>query len=198
MMNRRDFMRASLLGTAGATLAGCAHARSEDAQPPNILFFLIDDQRNTTLGCAGDPIVQTPNIDRLAQNGVMFRNAFVTTSICAASRASIMTGLTERTHGYTFGKPPVPEPFTKTAYPALLRQAGYRTGFFGKFGAKYQGLKEAGLFDAFESRDRPYLRKQKDGRIRHIDEMNTEQAVDFVRSSSADTPFCLSVSFSSV
>lgn len=164
---------------------------------PNILFILADDQRNDTLGCAGDPIVQTPNIDRLAAEGVRFKNAFVTTAICAASRASILTSLAERTHGYTFGAPPVPRRFTESTYPALLRKAGYLTGFIGKFGANYEGFDEAGLFDVFHERDRPYLKKQEDGSLRHIDEINTEQAIDILEAAPAGRPFCLSVSFSS-
>jgi len=63
---------------------------------PNIIFFFVDDQRNDTLGCAGHPILQTPNIDRLARQGVRFENAFVTTSICWVSRATVLTGRTVR------------------------------------------------------------------------------------------------------
>ena len=196
-MNQTIIVRTIACAILSLAFGQSALAKSDTADRPNLLFFYIDDQRNTTLGCMGDPIVQTPNIDRLANQGVLFRNAFVTTSICAASRACVMTGLTERTHGYTFGAPPVAEAFTRTAYPALLRQAGYRTGFFGKFGAKYEGLEEAQLFDSFENRDRPYLRKQKDGTIRHIDELNTEDAIHFLEQDNNDQPFSLSVSFSS-
>jgi hypothetical protein len=59
-----------------------AAATKVNATRPNILFFFADDQRNHTLGCAGHPIVKTPNIDRLAADGVRFMNAFVTTSTC--------------------------------------------------------------------------------------------------------------------
>ena len=62
-------------------------------QPPNILFILTDNQRADLLGCAGNPIIQTPHLDLLAQRGVRFANAFATTPICADSRASILTGL---------------------------------------------------------------------------------------------------------
>ena len=61
------------------------------ASVPNILFLLTDNQRNDLLGCVGNPIIQTPNIDRLAANGVRFANAFCTSPICAASRASYLT-----------------------------------------------------------------------------------------------------------
>ncbi|MCP4610591.1 MAG: sulfatase-like hydrolase/transferase, partial [Planctomycetes bacterium] len=105
-ISRRDFISKI---TAAAAVSACPQLFNCDgaADRPNILFLLVDDQRNDTLGCAGHPIIQTPVIDSLAGDGVRFTNAFVTTSICAASRASILTGLYERTHSYTFGKPPI-------------------------------------------------------------------------------------------
>ena len=66
------------------------------ASQPNIIFFLSDDHRWDRMGCAGHPILKTPTMDNLAAEGVRFTNMFVTTSICAASRASIFTGLNER------------------------------------------------------------------------------------------------------
>src|SRR5690606_19619780 len=61
-------------------------------EKPNIIFFLTDDQRWDALGVAGNPVIRTPNIDRLASAGILFENAYVTTSICCVSRASILTG----------------------------------------------------------------------------------------------------------
>lgn len=190
-LTRRTFLIATATGTV--LLKWPQTLRTEKvAQRPNILFFLIDDQRDDTLGCAGHPIIKTPVIDRLAATGVRFRNAFVTSPICPASRASILTGLTERTHGYTFGTPPVPENYGQISYPFLLKQAGYRTGFFGKYGVAMKGSPER-MFDEFAEQDRPYWRNG-----RHIDEINVERAVQFLHGSSAEQPFCLSVSLSSV
>ena len=76
-------------------VSGSLQAADEKARP-NIVFFLADDQRNDQLGCYGHPFVKTPNLDKLAARGTRFTNAFVTTSICAASRATIFTGLVER------------------------------------------------------------------------------------------------------
>ena len=84
---------------------------------PNFLFILTDDQRFDALGCAGHPLVKTPNLDRLAARGIRFRNSFVTTPICAASRASILTGLYERTHKFTFGTPPIAASLCASSYP---------------------------------------------------------------------------------
>lgn len=171
-----------------------AQSLSAEESRPNLLFILVDDQRHDELGCAGDPYIQTPNIDSLAEMGVRFKNMFVTTSICAASRASIFTGLTERTHGYTFGKPAVSSENVSTSYPVLLKQAGYRTGFFGKYGVSMQT--KGSMFDTFKNLHRaPFFKKQPDGSSRHVDEIIGDHAVEFLDSQSGDQPFCLSISF---
>ncbi len=77
-------------------------------QRPNILFILADDHRWDLIG-KYHPIVKTPTLDKLADQGLSFKKAFVTTPICGASRASILTGLTERTSDYSFHRPPVSE-----------------------------------------------------------------------------------------
>ncbi len=166
---------------------------------PNILFLLIDDQRSDTLGCAGHPIIKTPVIDSLASEGVRFQNAFVTTAICAASRASILTGLYERTHGYTFGKPALSKFHMSASYPALMRQAGYRTGFVGKYGVQTKGKPEFDMFDVFQTHNRnPYFKKQPDGTRRHETEIAGDKAIAFLKANPKGKPFCLSISFNAV
>ena len=151
--------------TVLACIALVAPTAMAEPKRPNILFILADDQRNDTLGCAGHPIVQTPHIDRLAEQGVRFCNAFVTTSVCMASRASIFTGLTEAGHGYTGGPAPatpVIEADVDTSFPVLLRKAGYRLGFFGKQHVKFQEGKQPALARMFDEHEvimrRPYVR----------------------------------------
>lgn len=188
-ITRRRFLGASAAGAASMLFArrgACA-----DRPRPNILFFLTDDQRADILGCAGHPILKTPVIDRVAAQGMRFSNAFVTTPICAASRASILTGLHERTHGYTFGTPPLDASLASASYPARLKEAGYRTAFIGKFGINMD-LPAESLFDTSVLRERPF---RIDGR--HIDELNAEEAIRFLEAQSASQPFCLSLSFSS-
>ena len=163
---------------------------------PNIIFLLSDDQRADFLGCAGHPILKTPTIDRLAAEGTRFENAFVTTSICAASRASILTGQWERTHRYTFGRPALTRARSDASYPATLCRAGYRTGFVGKFGVKIEKGARAEMFDDFKPVGiRPYVRKGRDGTMRHFTEVAGERAKAFLQSCEAKRPFCLSVSF---
>jgi len=180
---------------------GCGPAAGPDAPPraqasrPNLLFITTDDQRFDMLGVV-NPILETPTMDRLASEGVRFEHAFVTTPICAASRASLLTGLVERTHRFTFGTPPLAAELTDRSYPVLLRRAGYRTGFIGKFGvATEPGAVEA-MFDTYVPLSpAPYLKPQPDGSTRHLTDITADEAVDFLRSDDAERPFALTVSF---
>jgi arylsulfatase A-like enzyme len=198
-MNRRDFLKTV---AAGAVLSNMgSHMEINTGKQPNVLFVLVDDQRNDTLGCAGHPFIKTPNIDRLAQNGVRFENMFVSTSICMASRACIFTGLTERSHGYTGGgnNPPVIEKDIDTSFPVLLRRAGYRTGFFGKQHVKFAEGNTTALdrmFDEYEVIFRnPYFKDQPDGTKRHTAELIGDESINFLNSQPDDKPFFLYMSF---
>ena len=199
-VSRRRFLAAAagslfatpLLGTGCRTIADTADdTRSER---PNIILIVTDDQRWDALGCAGNPVIHTPNMDRLAGLGLRFANAFATTPICAASRASLLTGLFERAHGYTFGQPPLPGDLVAMSYPRLLRAAGYRTGFVGKLGIRLNQGDAAAMFDSFEPSSLPYV-KEGPGGSRHLTEINTDRAVAFLRECAPDQPFCLSVSY---
>lgn len=189
----RTFLLIVAVGvTAEFEIAGVGNADDR----PNIIFFLSDDQRDDFLGCAGHPFLETPHIDRLAEQGTRFENAFVTTSICAASRATLLTGLWERTHKYTFRTPPLAEEFVNASYPMLLREAGYRTGFVGKFGVGVARGKTEEMFDSFVPLNRnPYFKEQPDGSLRHLTDIEGDRSIEFIEGCTAAQPFCLSVSF---
>lgn len=170
---------------------------SAGAKPPNIVFFFTDDQRHDTLGCAGHPIVKTPNIDRLADRGVRFSNMFVGHSICWVSRTSILTGLTARSFGEK-NRPDACKPSAlKALYPDLLRQAGYRVGFFGKWHAKMpKGFQPEDHFDVFQKISRnPYFKEQPDGSLRHETELIGDGGVEFIKAQPKDKPFVLNLWF---
>jgi N-acetylglucosamine-6-sulfatase len=113
-------------------LAGASPAEAPARSgPPNIVFILSDNQRWDFLGCAGHPFVLTPHLDRLAREGVLFTNAFVTTSLCSPSRASFLTGQMAGTHGVRDNLTPWNE--GNRTFLELLKQAGYDTAFIGKW-----------------------------------------------------------------
>lgn len=116
-----------LLGLALDTFAGSKGATAR----PNVLVILTDDQRWDAMSCAGHPLLKTPNLDRLAREGARFENAFVTTSLCSPSRASMLSGLYAHRHGVLNNFTEYPDALP--SYPKALRQAGYTTAYFGKW-----------------------------------------------------------------
>ncbi|UXP31996.1 sulfatase-like hydrolase/transferase [Reichenbachiella agarivorans] len=100
---------------------------------PNFVFVLTDDQPYGMMGCTGNDIVQTPHLDRLADEGMLFTNAHITSAICTPSRVSILLSQYERKHGVNFnsGTSVSDEAWAKS-YPMVMREAGYYTGWVGK------------------------------------------------------------------
>ena len=212
-VKRRDFIKQASLGVtalaAGSLLGSCSRQgpqKEGSARKPNILYIITDNQRFDLMGCAGNPIISTPNMDRLAKLGVMYSHAFVTTPICTASRASLLTGLYERTHGFNFLTPPFRADLAAKSYPALMREAGYRTGFIGKFGLgvhpnlEIENEEETvpNMFDHFDHYHfwpDGYKLKQTDGSEKHLTDITEDKAIDFLDGCSPDQPFCLTLSF---
>ena len=184
--SRRSFLTA----TAGAAWQSSA----QSARRPNILFLLTDDQRSDALGCMGNRLIRTPVIDRLSAEGVTFLNNFCATAICMTSRACIFTGQFERSHGISsFAQSLSPAAFAHT-YPALLRKAGYRTGFIGKYGLG--GDLPAAEFDYFKGFPGQGTYDQvADGKPIHLTDLQGDQALEFLENGSPEQPFCLSISF---
>ena len=163
---------------------------------PNILFLFADDQRNHTLGCAGHPVVKTPHLDRLAAQGVRFENAFVTTSTCWASRASLFTGCYERRHLYRASPGPLNPDLCETSYFALLKASGYRTAHLGKEHVAIAKESAAAMWDIRRRLGRnPYFKKQADGSLRHTTQILGDWGIEFLRAQKSDQPFCLQISF---
>jgi len=189
-LTRRHFLAA---GAATALGAATARANTPGDRPPNILFVLTDDQRHDFMGCAGHPFLQTPQMDMLAHEGVRFTNAFVTTPICAASRASILTGMYARSCGvHDFDTPIPPDLFAKT-YPMRMRESGYRTGFVGKWGIGGGAPRDA--FDFFEGLPWGGQYFDPSGESeQHLTSLLGDHCIDFLKGCTPDQPFCLSLS----
>ena len=191
--------RLSILVVALFTIVLTSAAHTAEPRP-NILFIFGDDHPQSCLGCTGNEHIQTPNLDRLAAEGVLFTNSFVTTAICCSNRACILTGQHMRRHGIRdFAEPLSAQAFAQT-YPALLRAAGYRTGYLGKFavGAPTGDRKHLALpadqFDFWLGFPQSInFRQQVDGKVQYLTTRMEENAVEFLRTNPANQPFCLTV-----
>lgn len=190
-------------------LAATGSAAPQDR--PNILLVITDDQRYDTLSVVqaeqGEkgrfPWIETPNMDRLAKDGVRFRNAFVVNSVCSPSRASILTGLYSHHNGIANNRTPFPE--NATTYVKLLREAGYRTGYFGKWHMGFQSGQRPG-FDFSASFvgqghyfDEPF---EINGRAvptkGWVDDVTTDYALEFLRENNGSgQPFAMTVGYKS-
>jgi N-acetylglucosamine-6-sulfatase len=119
MLNRRQFLAASAVAAA-------------PAKRRNVIFILSDDHRYDAMGfLKAQPWLRTPQMDRMASEGVHFKNAFVTTALCSPSRASVLTGVYAHRHRIVDNNTPIPA--GTTFFPTYLQKAGYKTGFFGKW-----------------------------------------------------------------
>lgn len=107
-----------------------AHAAAPTPEKPNILFIMVDEMKWNVMGCAGHPIVKTPNLDRLAREGTRFAAAYTVAPICTPSRYSFFTSRYAHVHGSTDNSTPPREP--QVLLPAILKHAGYQTALSGK------------------------------------------------------------------
>jgi arylsulfatase A-like enzyme len=122
----------SLLAAAAASVS--LAARAADAPPrPNVVFILVDDLRWDALGCTGNRIARTPNIDRIAREGALFKNFFVSIPLCSPSRSSFLTGQYAHTTGITHNGNNAERSHQLVTFPRLLRDAGYETAYVGKW-----------------------------------------------------------------
>jgi arylsulfatase A-like enzyme len=175
-----------------ATLASAAFAQAAE-RPMNVIFLLADDQRWDTLGSYGNPVIQTPELDQLASEGVRFEHMFVTTSICVTSRASFITGQYARRHGIWGFETELSPTQLAESYLGRMKAAGYHLGFIGKWGV---GDPPKDYFDydrTFPGQGRFVL--EVNGETRHLTSVMGDQAIEFVSTAPTDRPFCLSVSF---
>jgi len=184
------------LGLMGINSTGIAKGKQ---YPPNIVFILSDDHRWDALSYLGHPIAETPNMDRLAREGVLFKNAFCTTSLCSPSRASFLTGQYAHSHGVKNNLTAWHN--TNSTFFEPFHEAGYETAFIGKWHMpgglpKLRGLDHFITFNADGGQGRyfncPMIVDGKDvpSRKEYITEELTDYSIDFIKKKK-DKPFCL-------
>jgi arylsulfatase A-like enzyme len=164
---------------------------------PNFLFIITDQQRFDALGVTSGGKVHTPNIDKLAANGVRFSGCYVAQAVCSPSRASIFSGLYPTSHGvkeniYNIDDTTSSDDFNmRVLWPGLLRQAGYHTGYIGKW---HLGEKAPACFDeyyGFNSLEPHWMGEPHKSKYRV--EYEADQAIDFLKRNK-EKPFALCLS----
>ncbi len=215
--SRRSFIKTSAgvvggLALTQAPLETLAGNEQPSRRQPNIVVFLGEGLRYDELSCMGHPIVQTPNMDRIAREGMSFRNAFVTNALCLPSRASLLTGMYSHSvnavgneptsqHSTDTGNGNGPIPHEIPLVSDLLHQAGYETGFFGKAHIK-GGLKDRhwDYYFGFNGRAdyyNPVLTEGIAGKYSeteplegYLDDVVTDRALTWLEKE-REKPFCL-------
>ena len=199
MTSRRNLLGgiAGAIGSSWARMVGAGAA-------PNIVFVLIDDVRFDDLGVSGPSWIKTPSVDRIAREGVLFENAFVTSPLCSPSRASFLTGQYAHVHGILDNEERGPLSHQLVTFPSLLHDRGYETGFIGKWhmgtddtprpGFDYWlSMKGLGAYINPEVNENG-KRSQIHG---YLTEVLNDRAVRFLRKK-RDKPFCLLLSHKAV
>ncbi len=212
MLTRRDFIRrlagASLLATPAGTALLTPAACGSRASRPNVILILVDDHAHDALGYSGRyPFLETPNIDRLAAQGIQFRNSFVTTALCVPSRASLQTGCYVSRHGVTRNSTPKEPGFQFGRLPTLpdvLHDNDYDTAFIGKW---HLGSGEP--FRAFDywaslrwqgNYNKNWLNVNGQGIFEeeYVTDLLTRYAVRWLLQDATDSPFFLMLSHKAV
>lgn len=218
-LSRRKFLAR---GTSAAAVAALGvRATSLHAQPrqeaemegrearPNILFVFADQMRAQALGCMGNRQVRTPNLDRLASEGVLFTHAVSSCPVCTPYRAALLTGRYPLSNGMVLND--VRLPLTELTIAEVLKQAGYQTGYIGKWhldgphrggftppGPRRQGFDYWAVANCTHNYMRSYYYRDEPEPVwieGYDADHQTNLAVDYMRRHAQGTPFCLFMSW---
>ena len=183
--------------------ASCSEEQNTAKKRPNIIFIITDDQQTGLLGIEGSPVSMTPNIDRIGEEGIIFKNAFVVTPLCSPSRASFLTGQYALAHKVINNDKLGLDVISHTlmTWPRQLREAGYETAFVGKWHMGLDDSRRPGFDRWFSFKGQGAfidpvvndegIRKQTTG---YMTDIINEQAVDFVIRGHNQKPFAMIVS----
>jgi len=193
LFDRRDFLRAVGLGAATAAVPRWLYAGVPTGGRPNIIFIMSDDHAAHALSCYGSRINKTPNLDRLAREGMRFTNCFCTNSICAPSRAVILTGKYSHLNGVIDNA----KRFDggQVTFPKLLQKAGYETAMIGKWHLKSDptGFDYWNILPGQGAYHDPVMiaMGEETKHTGYVTDIITDQCLNWLKARSGDKPFLL-------
>jgi len=194
--------------SAFAMVCGLVSVTSAAEKRPNILLFLPDQMRAEAMGCMGNPDVKTPNLDRMAKEGMLFRRTHANTPVCCPARAILFTGTYPHVNGMIANDLRLRE--SEVTIAEILRDAGYRTGFIGKWhldggprlpgfvppGPRRQGFDYWAAYECSHTHFTPYYFRDTPDVImvqKFEPEASTDFAVEFLKTQSKEKPFFLTL-----
>lgn len=218
-ISRRQFLQqSSKVVAGGAALAASpgllADTKTAPAKRPNLLFVFADQMRSQAMGCSGNEQVITPNLDKLAGEGLRLTNVISTFPICCPYRASLLTGKFPLSHGVITNGPPLPE--HELCIAEVLKTAGYQTGYVGKWhlnghggvgaaehqfvppGPKRQGFDYWAAANIVHNYFESYYYRDTDEKIMiegWEPDTQTDLAIEYMEQYKGDRPFCLFLSW---
>lgn len=185
-----------LLPLAALSLASCGSQKKEKAKRPNIIFMMTDDHTTQAMSCYGGNLIQTPNMDRIANEGIRFDNCYAVNALSGPSRACILTGKFSHINGFTDNA----SVFNgdQQTFPKLLQQAGYQTAMIGKWHliSEPQGFDHwsilSGQHEQGDYYDPDFI---EDGEHivekGYVTDIITDKAIDFLEHRNKNKPFCM-------
>ena len=185
---------------AAVGAVSCGNGAKEEARRPNILFIMTDDHTTQAMSCYGGRLIQTPNMDRIAGEGIRFDNCYATNALSGPSRACILTGKFSHENGFTDNASIFDG--DQQTFPKLLQQAGYQTAIVGKWHliSEPQGFDYWSVLSGQGEQGDYYSPDfwEKDGDTTrnvtcegYVTEVVTDKAISYIQGRDKDRPFCL-------
>jgi len=190
---RREFLKSLGMGTTALMAPNLFLNSCTQKERPNIIFIMSDDHAERAISCYNDTLIQTPNIDRIAAEGIRFQNSFVTNSICGPSRATLLTGKYSHLNGMldhscTFDG-------SQLTFPKLLQKAGYHTSIIGKWHLKTEptGFDHWNILKGQGQYYNPDFTENGEKRhhIGYTTDIITDQAIKALDDLDKSNPFCM-------
>lgn len=192
-LTRREFLRTVGIGTTALAVPAMMRCTSGTARP-NILFIMSDDHARQAVSCYGSRINSTPNIDRLAEDGMWFTHCFCTNSICAPSRAVLLTGKYSHINGVLDNR--LEFDGSQQTFPKILRAAGYQTAMFGKWHLKSDpAIAGFDYWNVLPGQGYYYNpvfidMGEETQRTGYVTDLITDDCLDWLEKRQSDKPFC--------